>query len=183
MSQHRSKLERGADGEQEDERSRVPRVDMDYCFMSQEDEKAGENPVTLMVDEETGDKYARAVGNKGIGEDGEREWLVKDVSEELKVWGHPGGEGSQIILKCDGEKPIRAVRDRLAETVGGRVIPEGPPKGQSQSNGAAEEAGKTVREFVKVLKEQVEDKAGIKLRLDSVLVLRMVRWAAMICSR
>ena len=62
-------------------------------------------------------------------------------------------------------------------------MPEGPPKGGSQSNGAPEEAGKTVREFVRVLKEHVEDQSGMKLRLDSVLVQWMVRWAAMICSR
>ena len=152
--------------------------------MSQEDEAAGENPLIVMTDEETGDKYARAVGYKGIGEGEEgRGWLVKDMREELRVWGHCGGQESQLIMKCDGERPIKAVRDALAKEVGGRVVPESPAKGESRSNGAAEEAGKTVREFVRVLKDQVETRAEVKLRLDSVLVLWMVRWAAMICSR
>ena len=34
---------------------------------------------------------------------GEMEWLVKDISGELKAWGHLGGEGHRLILKSDGE--------------------------------------------------------------------------------
>ena len=54
------------------------------------------------------------------------------------------------------EKAIVAVRDTLAKYHGGKVIPENPAKGESQSNGAVEEAGKTVREFVRVIKEHLE---------------------------
>ena len=46
---------------------------------------------------------ARAVEKKGIGEENEMEWLVKDMSEEMKSWGHQGGDGGHIILKSDGE--------------------------------------------------------------------------------
>ena len=45
---------------------KVPRVSMDYFFMSQQDEKANKNPILVMLDEETNDKYARAVsGTEG----------------------------------------------------------------------------------------------------------------------
>ena len=60
---------------------------MDYFFMSKVDEKASQNPILVMIDEETGDKYARATGRKGIGTDGEMDWLIKDMEEELKSWG------------------------------------------------------------------------------------------------
>ena len=86
-------------------------------------------------------------------------------------------------MKCDGESAIRAVREALAKYHGGKMIPEGPPKGESQSNGVIEEAGKTIREFVRVYKDQVEEKAGIKLDSDEVIILWMIRWAAMVCSR
>ena len=46
--------------------------------------RAGNNPLVLMVDEHTGDNYARMVKEKGLGSDGEMEWLVRDMSEELK---------------------------------------------------------------------------------------------------
>ena len=120
---------------------------MDYFFMSKEDEKANKNPLSVMVDEETNQKYARAVGQKGLGQAGEMDWLVKDMSAELKAWGHGGGSGGSIILKSGNGRAIVAVRDAVTKFHGGRVIPEGPAKGESQSNGRAEEAGKTIRGF------------------------------------
>ena len=90
--------------EDEKKKDAVPRMSMDYFFMSKEDEQASKNPLIVMVDEETGEKYARAVGRKGMGDNGEMDWLIKDMSEELKVWGHAGGEGGHIVLKSDGER-------------------------------------------------------------------------------
>ena len=49
----------------------------------------------------------------------------------------------------------------------------------SQSNGRVEEAGKTVREFVRVLKEQIEGKTNVMLQCDDVIIQWMIRWAAM----
>ena len=162
---------------------KVPRISMDYFFMSEEDQAANENPLLVMLDEETGDKYARAVGHKGLGVAHERDWVIKDMSAELKAWGHPGGDGNSLILKSDGESAIIAVKDALGRFHGGRMIPEKPPKGESQSNGAVEEAGKTIREFTVVLKEQLEDKANMKVSSDDVIVQWMVRWSAMMVSR
>ena len=170
-------------GDDDDKDAGVPRMAMDYFFMSQEDERANSNPLIVMVDEGTGEKYARAVGHKGIGQEHETDWLIKDMSNELKIWGHPGGPESRIILKSDNEPAVIAVRDTLAKYHGGIVVPEGPAVGESESNGAAEEAGKTVREFVRVLKGQVEAKAKIKIESHDVIVQWMVRWAAMMVSR
>ena len=44
----------------------MPKISMDYFFMSQEDEKASENPLFLMADETGGNRYMRAVGPKII---------------------------------------------------------------------------------------------------------------------
>lgn len=61
------------------------------------------NPIVVMVGESTGEQYARAASSKGVGAGRENEWLIKDMSEEVASWGHPGGEGGHIILKSDGE--------------------------------------------------------------------------------
>ena len=53
-----------------DER-KVPKISMDYFFMSQDDEKASENPLLLMADETGGHRYMRAVGRKGLGDNNE----------------------------------------------------------------------------------------------------------------
>ena len=96
---------------------------------------ASESPMMVMVDESTGNKYMRAIAHKGLGEEGDNSWLVKDMHQELKSWGHPGGAGNKIILKSDGEPAIVAVREALARCHGGRVTPEQPPRGEHQANG------------------------------------------------
>eukprot|EP00973_Karenia_brevis_P029278 4037810-Karenia_brevis.AAC.1 len=98
--------------------------------MSDRDKNTGSNPMLVMVDERTKERYARAVGQKGLGVDREMEWLVKDASTELNVWGHAGGEGGALILKSDSENAIVAVRNAIGKFHGGRIIPEAPAKGE-----------------------------------------------------
>ena len=153
---------------------------MEYFFMSQEEEKASQNPLIVMIDEEYGNRYMRAVGKKGLGEGNEMDWLIKDMHEELKSWGHPGGESNELILKSDGEPAIVAVREKLSRLHGGKITPEQPPKGESSSNGKVEEAGKTTRSLAKVFKDMIEYKTGKEIESDCVIMLWLVRWAAML---
>ena len=162
--------------------TKVPKVCMDYFFMTEKDRKDRSNPMLVMEDETTKEKYARAVGQKGVGTEGEMDWLVKDIASELKVWGHAGGEGGSLILKSDSENAIVAVRTAVAKFHGGRVIPEAPAKGESPSNGIIEEAGKTVREYGRVLTDQLENKAKIKVEGQDAITMWMIRWAAMMTS-
>ena len=106
-------------GLEEKEEAAVPRISFDYFFFSEEEEAANKNPILVMVDESTDEKYARGVEHKGLGEDGELEWVVTDMLKELKSWGYHGGESGHVIFKSDGEAPIKAVRDRLARKIGG----------------------------------------------------------------
>ena len=53
---------------------------MDYFYMSTADKEAHKNTLLVIVNESTGEKYARAVGRKGVGENAEMFWLVKDIS-------------------------------------------------------------------------------------------------------
>ena len=162
---------------------KVPKISMDYFFLSEVDKKANKNPMLVMIEENTKDRYARAVGQKGIGDNGNIYWLIKDMSAESKTWGHAGGQAGHIIAKSDGERAIVAVREALAKFHGGTVVPEAPAKGESPSNGAIEEAGKTVREFVRVYRDQIQENAKITILSDSVLLQWMIRWAAMAGSR
>ena len=49
------------------EEIKVPRVHMDYFFMSREDEAASRNPLLVVVDAKSGSRYVRLVGQKGLG--------------------------------------------------------------------------------------------------------------------
>ena len=91
------------------EEVKVPRVHMDYFFMSREDEAASRNPLLVVVDERSGSRYARLVGQKGLGSAGEMDWLVKDISTTMKSWEHAGGAGEHLIMKSDGEPAILAL--------------------------------------------------------------------------
>ena len=75
-------------------------MSLDYFLLSEEDEKASKNPMVVMVDESTGEKYARVVASKGLSAP-EMDWLVIDMSKELKAWGHGGGPDGHIIVKSD----------------------------------------------------------------------------------
>ena len=131
---HRSKSE---EQRREDKESGVPRVCMDYLYLGEQEKEAKDSPMLVIVDEATGEKYARAVEKKGAeGMD----WLIKDISRELVSWGHAGGIEGNIIIKTDGEHSIEDVRNAVARFHGGRVHPEKPAKGESPSNGAVEEA-------------------------------------------
>ena len=41
----------------------------------------------------------RIVEQKGLGEKGEAQWLIKDLHEELKALGYPGGGNNSLIIK------------------------------------------------------------------------------------
>ena len=103
--------------------------------MSKEDEKACDNPLLVMVDEASGSKFARATGMKGIGDRGEMDWLIKDISETWNSWGHIGGPEQELIVKSDGEAAITALREAAMKFHGGKAIPENPGMGEKAENG------------------------------------------------
>ena len=110
----------------EGEHRQVPRIAMDYFLMSEKDKAEDANPLFVMIDEENSDKYSRVVEKQGLGDNGEMDWLVKDISDELKAW---GGEGHQSILKSDGEWPIRALKEAVGKYHGGIVMMEVSARG------------------------------------------------------
>ena len=165
------------------EERKVPRVHMDYFFMSREDEKASKNPLIVVADERSGSRYARAVSCKGLGEGGEMDWLIEDISTILKSWGHGGGTGGELIMKSDGEPALLAVRNAVIKYHGGVIVPEAPAKGEKAENGFIEEAGKTVREYVCTFLSRIEDGVDDTIPLDGAIIPWIVRWAAICHSR
>ena len=133
-----------------------------------------------MKDESTGNRYLRAVGQKGV--EG-MEWLVKDLHEELKSWGRMGGTAGNIIIKTDGEASIVALRNAVARYHGGVVTPEVPPTGGSQAHRSAEDNGRRMRSLIKAYLDQLEERAKAKLQSTDAILLWLIRWVAMAYSR
>ena len=82
------------------------------------EDEATSNPFLVVIDEETGNRYMRLVDSKGLTDEKADPWLIKDLHAELKAWGRPGGGDNKLIIKCDGESPIVAVREALARKHG-----------------------------------------------------------------
>ena len=75
------------------------------------------------------------------------DWLIRDMVEEVKSWGHTGGARGHMILRSDNENAIQALGNSVRKLLGGRIIPESSPKSENQSNCRIEEAGKSVKGF------------------------------------
>lgn len=153
---------------------------MDYFFMSVDEEKTSSNPIIVLIDEKTGSVYARGTAKKGTAE---MDWLIKDMSEELKSWGLSGGSENKLILKSDNKPAIVTLREKLGKYHGCIIIPEGPPVGESQANGRVEEAGKNTREFAKVYKVKIQFEIKEVIPSDATVEQWLLRWPAMVRSR
>ncbi len=88
-----------------------------------------------------------------------------------------------MIIKSDGEGSIEAVRTAVAKYHGGRIVTEGPARGESASNGLVEQAGQLIREYARVFKEQIEEKSEVMLESKDIIMQWVLRWAALVCSR
>ena len=86
-------------------------------------------------------------------------------------------------MKSDGESSIMSLGESLSNFHGGRVTPEAPVNGESQSTGAVEEAGKTIREHAMNMREQVGDRAKMALHPEDPTVQWMIRWSPLLISR
>ena len=88
-----------------------------------------------------------------------------------------------MIMKSDTEPAMIQVREAIGVYHGVEIIPESPPRGESGSNGRAEEAGKSVREMMNVYKDHIEYKADIEIGPEDVILQWIARWAAMAYTR
>ena len=157
----------------------VPSRPLDCFCLGGEEMDAVKNLMLVMLGEEKGHRYAKIIEHKGFEHAG-KEWLVVDAAEEARSWG--GTVGQPLVIKSDNEASIVAVQEALSRYLGGPVTPENPPVGESGSNGAVEEAGRTIREIMKLHKCQLEAKVG-HLSDNFIILQWMARWAAMVCNR
>ena len=119
--------------------------------MSKADEKASVNPLMVMADEVSGSRYASAVAQKGLGDGQARSWFVDDMCAQIRAWGHAGGAGGEVIVKCDGEPALLAVKGAVLKHHGGN----GDTRATRQRRAGGERVGGRSR----------EDGQGICMRL------------------
>ena len=153
-------------------------VHFDFAFMG--DEKEAGNTVTILVarERQTRMTLATVVPAKSTGK-----FVVERVWAFMKEMGI---EHLDIIAKSDQEpsikKLVEEVGRRKAEA-GGRWIPENSPVGSHASNGVVERGIQSVEGQVRVLKDCLEEKWGLKIEAKHMIVPWIVEYAAHLLNR
>ena len=143
------------------EKGCLPIIAFDYLYLTEgrvlrreeleeDDEKKTQVKVLVVKDLKTKAVFAHVVPQKGVDADG---YAVVRLVEDIKWLGH-----TRVILKADNEKAIvKLLHDSLrrikTEVMGlEQVSKEHPPSYDSRSNGAIENAVKSVQGLLRTIK-------------------------------
>ena len=78
------------------------------------------------------------------------------------------------ILKCDGEASVEALREAVMARLGEGAVPQGPPAGESQSNGVVENGVKLLKGLIRVHVLALERKLGVRIPADHPIIAWVV---------
>ena len=150
-------------------------VSFDYCFLK--DFVGGDSQSVIVgKDRRTGIIVAHVVPSKGASV----EWLVPQLVRDLQKMGYYG----MVTLKTDQEPAIRDLMKEVAQARGEvRTVLEASPPGESQANGHAERAIRSVEEIVRVHKLALEARVGEKLPVTHAVIPWLVEHAADLANK
>lgn len=152
-----------------DERE-VPSLSLDYCFLRRE--PGGEALTTLvMKDRLTQAICAHVVPAKGA----DTEWVTQQIVRDIKRLGYFG----RVILRSDQEPAIVAFLEQVARSRADEpTVLEHSPVGDSQSNGAAERAVRSLEEMMRTYLIDLERRANFKVPINHPLMEWLVEHSA-----
>ena len=134
-------------------------------------------PMIVIEDRETGAIVAHMCSQKGPGD----KWIARRIGKDLEEMGYGG---TRIILKCDLENPIAAVKQEVIKNRPDvATVPRHSPVGESQSNGRVENAIRRVQEQVRAFYDQLKARTGVSLGTDHPVFEWLVEWAATTLTR
>ena len=153
-------------------------VHFDFAFMGDENDPG--NTVTILVAKEKKTKMtlSTAVPAKSTGK-----FVVERVWAFLKALGI---DHLDVIAKSDQEPSIKKLVDEIGRrkaAAGGRWIVESSPVGSHSSNGVVERGIQSVEGQVRVLKDCLEEKWGIKIEAKHAIVPWIVEYASHLLNR
>ena len=144
---------------------------MDCCFPSQGCQQGIIVPVIKEM-------KTKAVGAFMVPSKELSDYLVKIVAHFMNACGC-----GRAILKSDGEPSIVALQEAVENVRMSDTILENPPKGDSQCNGAAENAVRETEGMIRTWKVFVQDKLNIVIENKHVLLPWLVSHAGVIITR
>ena len=168
----------GGAGDEDDKG--MPEFVMDYCFPAQ----AEQDPLIVLVCKErkSGSTNSMLVPNKGHDE-----WVINMLVNFIESHGF-----DRIILKSDNEPAIVALQQAVKLMRVARAAPcdadrgtvlESSARGDSQSNGAAENAVREVEGMIRTWKLYIEEKLGQTLDNQHILLPWLIQHAGTLITR
>ena len=169
----------------------LPRVRMDYCFLTEDVEKeAGEHgeaesaradtSITVAVMQESlcRSVWAYAVESKGSME----EWMIQQVCDDLET---VGLKNERLVLTSDQESSIVDVMKEMQkarECEFGSAL-DNSRVGDSDSNGTIENAVGSVEGVARTLRIALEEKVGQRILATDPIIPWLIRHAGHIITR
>ena len=143
------------------ERRRLPEVHMDYAFLRRE---ASDELMKMVVAKVRPSRAARAwvVPQKGVGDAETVERICRGLVEM--------GIRAPCIFKSDQEHAIRSLREQGMSRMGEGAVPQDPPQGESESNGAVENAVQLMKGMLRVRVLALERKLGVEIPVGHPVV-------------
>ena len=154
---------------------RDPTVHMDYMFLTGrgDGEEDQGMPTIVWKDDRTKIIKARLVPEKGASA-----YAVKRIAKDMKLLGY-----HKFIMKSDGEPAIVRLKEAVKGEMEQTIVLEESPVGDSQSNGIAERAIKTVQGMIRTLKSALEKRIGEEVMSDHPVLPWMITHAAELVNR
>ena len=169
----------------------LPRVRMDYCFLTESVEKEegehgekdvsrAETTITVAVMQESlcRSVWSYAVETKGSME----EWMVQQVCDDLET---VGLKNERLVLKSDQEP---AIVDVMKEIQKARECEYGTSLdnsrvGDSDSNGTIENAVSSVQGVARTLKIALEERIGQRIQASDPIIPWLIRHSGHLITR
>ena len=153
----------------------IPVISIDYAFMGsgQEDEDGSQNPILVVEDDTSKAVMAHMLPRKGADE-----YAVERLKQDLGLLGY-----KRIVLKSDQEPAILALKAEVKRTSDIEIVPEMSPVGDSQSNGRAERAVRTMKGQFRTMKEALDSRYKDRIPASHAVLSWMPRHSAASVTR
>ena len=132
-------------------------------------------PIISLRDRQTGFSFPHVIPIKG-----ECEYAAGRVYWDMVELGH-----SEVVIKCDQENSIKALRDQIRRVARGKIsiIDEEPPVKESQSNGLVENNIRMLQSQIRTLRSALESTYQNKVDREHPSLLWPVEHASQCTNR
>ena len=164
-------------GNEEDDPNEPPVIGADFCFPG---DGNGEEPLTVIVmtDSRTKSMFANSSPGKEVVTGDHSEYLVTKVTDNINSLGH-----GKVVFKTDKEKALVALQSRVQRLRDKATVPLNAPRGESQANGATENAVQRFEGIFRSMRLCLESQMGTRIPLQHPLIHWMVEAAAELHNR